>query len=346
MSARFVAAVVALLTCLGADVRAAAADSVADYFRGKRINILVAYETGGGYDLYARLIAQFLSRHLPGQPTVIVQNMPGAGGLKAARYLLDVAPADGTTLGVLSQTIPFDTVLGYSEDVDAGKFQWIGRIAMNVEVGVAFAKSGIRSIDDVRAREVSVGGTGGTASSTVVPFLLGKLAGARFKLVSGYRSANEVLLAMERGEVDMVGATGISTMVARWGPMLKDGSMRLIYQSALARHPDVPSAPTIGELGSTDEDRQILDLFASGSAIGRTLVAPPGVPADRTAALRQAVAAAMADPALLSLAKEHNIALEPGSAEELETIVRKTLATPRSTADKAKDVLNSMKTQR
>jgi tripartite-type tricarboxylate transporter receptor subunit TctC len=344
MSARFVAAVVALLTCLGADV--AAADSVADYFRGKRINILVAYETGGGYDLYARLIAQFLSRHLPGQPTVIVQNMPGAGGLKAARYLLDVAPADGTTLGVLSQTIPFDTVLGYSEDVDAGKFQWIGRIAMNVEVGVAFAKSGIRSIDDVRAREVSVGGTGGTASSTVVPFLLGKLAGARFKLVSGYRSANEVLLAMERGEVDMVGATGISTMVARWGPMLKDGSMRLIYQSALARHPDVPSAPTIGELGSSDEDRQILDLFASGSAIGRTLVAPPGVPADRTAALRQAVAAAMADPALLSLAKEHNIALEPGSAEELEAIVRKTLATPRATADKAKDVLNSMKTQR
>jgi tripartite-type tricarboxylate transporter receptor subunit TctC len=273
----------------------------------------------------------------------VVQNMPGAGGLKAARYLLDVAPPDGTALGVLSQTIPFDTVLGYSEDVDAGKFQWIGRVAMNVEVGVAFAKSGIRSIDDVRAREVSIGGTGGTASSTVVPFLLSKLAGAKFKLVSGYRSANEVLLAMERGEVEMVGATGISTMVARWGPMLKDGTMRLIYQSALARHPDLPTVPTIGELGAGDEDRQILDLFSSGSAIGRTLVAPPGVSADRIAAMRQAVAAALADPELISFAKERSIALEPGSAAELEAIVRKTLATPKGTADKAKGVLNFMK---
>jgi tripartite-type tricarboxylate transporter receptor subunit TctC len=356
MSARFVGALVArwtvalwilaLVICFGAPPRQAAAESVDDMFRGKRINIMVAYETGGGYDLYARLIAQFLSRHLPGEPTVIVQNMPGAGGLKAARYLLDVAPTDGTALGVLSQTIPFDTVLGYSEDVDAGKLQWIGRMAMNVEVGVAFAKSGIRSFDDVRAREVSVGGTGGTASSTVVPFLLSKLAGAKFKLVSGYRSANEVLLAMERGEVDMVGATGISTMVARWGPMLKDGSMRFIYQSALTRHPDAPGVPTLGQLGGTDEDREILDLFASGSAIGRTLVAPPGIAAVRVAVLRQAVAAALADPALVAMAKEHNIALEPGSAAEVEQIVRKTLATPKATAAKAKDVLNAMKTGR
>src|SRR5579871_6579820 len=123
----------------------ASAQSAADFFKGKRISILVAYETGGGYDLYARLLAPFLSHHIPGEPTVIVQNMPGAGGLKAARYLLDVAPKDGTTLGVLAQTIPFDTVLGYSEGVDAAQFNWIGRIAMNVEVGVAFAKSGIAS---------------------------------------------------------------------------------------------------------------------------------------------------------------------------------------------------------
>jgi len=198
----------------------------------------------------------------------------------------------------------------------------------------------------VRAREVSVGGTGGTASSTVVPFLLGKLAGAKFKLVSGYRSANEVLLAMERGEVEMVGATGISTMVARWGAMLRDGSMQLIYQTALTRHPDLASVPTIGELGTGAEERQILDLLSSGSAIGRTLVAPPAVPADRTVALRQAVAAALADPELVAFAKERSIALEPGSAEELEAIVRKTLATPKETADKAKDVLNAMKTAR
>jgi tripartite-type tricarboxylate transporter receptor subunit TctC len=346
MPARVVGALVAALVLVIAPQDRAAAQAGADFFKGKRINIMVAYETGGGYDLYARLIAQFLGRHLRGQPTIIVQNMPGAGGLKAARYLLDVAPKDGTTLGVLSQTVPFDTVLGYSEDVDAGKFAWIGRISMNVEVGVAFARSGIRSFNDVRTRDVSVGGTGGTASSTVVPFLLSRLAGAKFKLVSGYRSANEVLLAMERGEVEMVGATGISTMVARWGPMLKDGSMRLIYQSALARHPDLPAVPTIGELGRSDEDRQILDLFASGSAIGRTVVAPRGVPADRITALQQAVAAALADPELRAFAAERSIALEPGSAAEIEGIVRRTLATPKAIAAKAAAVLESMKTSR
>ena len=183
------------------------ADTVADHFRGKRVSILVSYETGGAYDLYARMFAQFFSRHLPGQPTVIVQNMPGAGGLKAARYLLEVAPKDGTALGLLSQTMPFDTALGYTEGVDAGKFNWIGRIAMNVEVGVAGGKSDIHSFNDARARETSVGGTGGTASSTVMPFLLSRLADAKFRLVSGYRSAHDVLLAMERGEVDMVGCS-------------------------------------------------------------------------------------------------------------------------------------------
>ncbi len=185
-------------------VRPAAADSAADFFKGKQINIVVSYGVGT-YDLYARLIAQFLKRHLPGQPTVIVQNMPGAGGVKAARYLLEVAPKDGTTLGVLAQTIPFDTMLGFSEGVDARRFHWIGRTAMNVEVGIASGKSGVRSFDDVRAREVSVGGTGGTASSTAMPYLLSRLAGAKFKLISGYRSANEALLAMDRGEIDMVG---------------------------------------------------------------------------------------------------------------------------------------------
>ena len=224
-------AFIAALTIAAAP--SASADTAADYFKGKQVNIMVAYSTGG-YDLYARLIAQFLSRHLPGQPTVIVQNMPGAGGLKAARYLLDVAPKDGTTLGVLGQTIPFDTVTGYSEGVDAGQFKWIGRIGMNVEVGLASGKSGIRSFDDVRSREVSVGGTGGTGSSTVMPFLLSKLAGAKFKLVSGYRSANEGLLAVERGEVDMVGAFGISSIVTRFRSPAQ-GSGHIAYLPKRAR---------------------------------------------------------------------------------------------------------------
>ena len=273
--------------------------------------------------------------------------MPGAGGLRAARNLATVSAKDGTALGMLAQTLPFDTLLGYTPDIDAGKFNWIGRAAMNVEVGVAFAKSGVTSIDDARKREVPTAGTGGTASSTVVPFLLNQLAGTRFKLIAGYKSANEALVTMERGEVDMVGAIGISTIMARHAERLKDGSIRLIYQSALTRHPDIPNVPTIGELGTSKDGRVILDLFASGADIGRALIAPPDVPPARVAALRRALAATLADPELIAITKKGGgLPLEPGSGEELESIVRQVLATPKPIADKAKEVLESLKTQR
>jgi tripartite-type tricarboxylate transporter receptor subunit TctC len=336
----------ALVALPGAGPAQAQNDPVAAFYKGKTVTILVGYQAGGGYDLYARLVAQFLGKHIPGNPTVIVQNMPGAGGLRAARNLATVAAKDGTTLGMLAQTLPFDTLLGYTPDVDAGRFGWIGRAAMNVEVGVAFAKSGVTSIEDARKREVPTAGTGGTAASTVVPFLLNKLAGTRFQLIAGYKSANEALVTMERGEVDMVGAIGLSTIMARHAARLKDGSIRIIYQSALTRHQDIPTIPTIGELGSGADERVILDVFASGAAIGRALTAPPDVPAERVAALRRALVATLADPELVALSKKGNLPLEPGSGEELEGIVRKVLATPRPIADKAKQVLESLKTQK
>ena len=315
----------------------------AEFFRGKTVNILVGSQPGGGYDLYARVLAEFFGRHIPGQPTVIVQNMPGAGGLRAARNLASVAPKDGTALGMLAQTLPFDTVLGYTPDIDAGAFNWIGRIATNAEVGVTLARSGITSIETARNREISIGGTGGTASSTLAPFLLNKLAGTRFKLIAGYKSNNEVLLAMERGEVEMVGATGISTIMAKHAAWLRDGTVRLIYQDALTRHPAIPDVPSIGELGTGSEEKQILALFAAGSAIGRALVAPPGVPAERVAALRRAMAATLADPEMLAYATRYSVALEIGSGDELSAIVRNMLATPKPVVARARDILESLK---
>jgi tripartite-type tricarboxylate transporter receptor subunit TctC len=317
--------------------------SPAEFFRGKTVNILVGSEAGGGYDLYARFLAQFLGRHVPGQPTVIVQNMPGAGGLRAARNLATVAPKDGTALGMLAQTLPFATVLGYPADIDAGAFNWIGRIAMSAEVGVTFAQSGITSIETARNREISIGGTGGTASSTLVPFLLNKLAGTRFKLIAGYKSNNEVLLAMERGEVEMVGATGISTIMAKHSAWLRDGTVRLIYQNALTRHPAVPDVATIGELGASNEEKQILDLFAAGSAIGRALIAPPGVPPERVAVLRRAMATTLADPEMLAYATRHNLAIEVGSDDDLSAIVHTMLATPKPVVARVRDILESLK---
>jgi tripartite-type tricarboxylate transporter receptor subunit TctC len=315
----------------------------AEFFRGKTVSILVGFEAGGGYDLYARVLARFLGRHIPGQLAVIVQNMPGAGGLRAARHLAGVAPKDGTALLMPAQTLPFDTALGYTPDIDAGAFNWIGRIAMNVEVGVVFARSGITSIETARNREILTGGTGGTASSTVLPLLLNKLAGTRFKLIAGYNGANDVLLAMQRGEVEMVGATGISTMMAQHAAWLSDGTARLIYQSALARHPAIPDVPRIGELGAGIEDKQILDLYAAGSAIGRVLVAPPGVPADRVAVLRRAMASTLADPEMLAYARGHVLALDVGSSDELNAIVRDMLATPKPVVSKAREILETLR---
>jgi tripartite-type tricarboxylate transporter receptor subunit TctC len=339
-------AIAALLLAGMAGGQVAVADPAADFFKGKTISILVGYEAGGGYDLYARLVAQFLGRHIPGQPTLIVQNMPGAGGLKAARYLLDVAAKDGTVLGIPSQTVPFDTVLGYSAGVDAGKFQWLGRFAMNVEIGAAYAKTGIATIEDLRGREISVGGTGGTASTSVIPFLLNKLAGTKFKIVAGYRSAYEVMLAMERNEMEMVGGIGLATVEVRFGKEIKDGSLRLIFQSGLGRHADIPNVPNIDEFGRTEEEKQMLGLFAASAAVGRSLVAPPGVPQERVEALRQAVAVTLADPELRTFAAEHNLMIEPGSAADVQGIVQKTLATPKELTDKTRAVLESMKAEK
>lgn len=314
-------------------------------YTGKTVSILVGYEAGGGYDLYARLAAQFLGNYLPGHPSVIVQNMPGAGGLKAARYLLEAAPKDGTVLGIPSQTIAFDSLLGYSAGVDAGKFQWLGRIATNVEVGAAFAKSGVASIADLRTRQVTTGGTGGTASTSVIPFLLNKLAGTQFKIVNGYRSAVEVILAMQRGEMDMVSGIGFATVEVRFGKEIKDGTLRLIFQSGVGREPQIAQVPNIAEFGRSDEEKAMLALFSSTAAIGRSLVAPPGVPPARIAVLRRAVAAMLADKALTSYATAHSIMIDPGSAEQVGAIVDTTLATPPELARKTRAVLESMKSQ-
>jgi tripartite-type tricarboxylate transporter receptor subunit TctC len=337
-----VIAALAGLALLGG-VRRGAADAIADFYKGKTVNIIVGYGTGGGYDLYARVIAQFLGKHIPGEPTVIVQNMPGAGGLKAARYMLEVAPKDGAVLTIPSQTLSFDTVTGYSAGVDAAKFQWLGRFAQNVEVGLAFAKTKIATIDDMRNREIAVGGTGGTASTSVIPFLLNKLAGTKFKIVSGYKGAYDVVLAMERDEMEMVAGIGLATTEVRFGKQIKDGTIRVVLQSGLGRHPDIPNVPNIDEFGRTPDEKAMLALFSSTSAIGRSLAAPPGVPADRVEALRKAVADTIADPDFRKFAKDHNIMIEPGTAAEVEAIVKKTLATPKELADKMRNVLESMK---
>ena len=293
------------------------------------------------------MIAQFLGKHIPGQPSVIVQNMPGAGGLKAARYMLDVAPKDGTVLSIPSQTISFDTVTGYSAGVDAAKFQWLGRFAQNVEVGLAYAKTGIATIDDLRSREIAVGGTGGTASTSVIPFLLNKLAGTKFKIVSGYKGAYDVVLAMERDEMEMVAGIGLATTEVRFGKQIKDGTIRVISAERSwpsSRHPKCAQYRRV-----RPHRRREADARRCSPRPRRSAVRWSRRPACRRTALRRCARRWRIPspiPDFRKFTADHNIMIEPGTAAEVEAIVKKTLATPKDLADKMRAVLESMKSEK
>src|SRR4051812_5603588 len=185
------------------------AQPVAEFYRGKTLRMLIGYGPGGGYDIYGRLVAEFLPRHLPGNPTIVPQNMPGAGSFVAAKYLQDAAPKDGTVFGSLAQTLALDSMTNASARVDVAKMPYIGRVVTNIDTGAALSKTGIKSFEDVRAKEYNVGASGGGSTTVLFPTALKTYAGAKFKLVRGYSGTIDILLAMERGEVDIVGAYGI-----------------------------------------------------------------------------------------------------------------------------------------
>src|SRR4051794_740989 len=231
-------------------------------FRGRTVTVIASFEAGGPYDFYSRLIARHLGGHLPGSPNVVVQNMPGAGGLRGANYLYNVAARDGTLLGVVSQTIAVGQVLGTTPGIqyDARRFTWIGRINSNVEVHHTWHASGIRSIEDAKKREVILAGTGPTSSSVVMPRLMNELIGTRFKVVTGFQGPTSAQLAFERGEVEGIVKpwSSIKTSTPEW---LRDKKIHLIVQHTRVRHPELPDVPTIVDLGQDAEQRQIFGLF-------------------------------------------------------------------------------------
>jgi tripartite-type tricarboxylate transporter receptor subunit TctC len=310
-------------------VAPARADPVEDFYRGRTLRLLVGYGPGGGYDLYGRLVAEFLPRHLPGHPTIVPQNMPGAGSLLAARYMYTAAPKDGTVLGSLAQTLALDSLTVASANIDVGRMPYVGRIAPNIDVGVALPKSGLKSFADVRAREYSVGASGGGSTTVLFPSALAAYAGAKFKLVRGYSGTSEILLALERGEVDIVGAYGLPGMQASHPEWLAGKGAVFLYQAALKRDPLIPNVPTLPELALTDEGRQVLRAAASTGEIGRAIIATPGVPPERLAALRAGFNAMLVDPEFLAECKKRQLIVAGASGEEMDALVRETLALPR-----------------
>jgi len=310
------------------------AEPIADFYRGKTLRMLIGYGPGGGYDIYGRLVAEFLPRHLPGNPTIIPQNMPGAGSFVAAKYIYDVAPKDGTILGSLAQTLALDSMTSTSAKLEVAKMPYVGRVVTNIDTGVALPKSGIKSFEDVRAKPYIVGASGGGSTTVLFPTALNAYAGAKFKLVRGYSGTTDILLAMERGEVDIVGAYGLPGILVSHPGWVHRGEATVLFQASLKRHRLLPNVPTLPELALSDEGREVLHAAASTGEIGRSILTTPGVPPERLRALRSAFRVLLEDSDFLAACEKRKLMVDGATGEEIDEMVRETLRLPRAVAEK------------
>lgn len=329
----FLAAVLAA-SCFGA-VAARAQD--AD-FAHKTITIYIGNTAGGTYDLMGRLVTRHLGRFLLGNPTVVPENMPGAGTLRAANYIFNIAPRDGTALGIVTETIAVEQALhNPAVQFDARKLLWIGRLAASNAVHIMWHTSKVQSIADARRFEATVAGTGAGNVAETVPTLLNAVIGTRFKIIKGYPAANEAMLAMERGEVEgaAVNWTTVKTAKAQW---LADKKIKVILQDVAERGPELPDVPALGELGDSLEAKQLLGLYANTGAIGRSFFAPPGLPPAIVKALREGFAAMTKDPAFIADANQVNAELDIGSGEAVQSAVERTLNVPEPVLQRAREI--------
>lgn len=312
----------------------AAAQSVADFYRGKQGRFVVHSAPGGAYDSWARLIGPYLTKHLPGAPTFVPQNMPGAGGLVAANYLYSRAPRDGSVIGMVGRNIPSDALMKAGKvDFDPRRFNWIGNPEMGATVSIVTAAAPVKTGADLFTNEVLVGGAGAGSAVSTMPIVLRNLLGMKYKLVEGYGSQSAITLAIERGEVHGTFATLTSALTSFPGAF-ESGKMRILFN--LERKP-VPGldAPSVFEFAKTDEQRQILSLLSVSSEVGRPMLAPPEVPPERVAALRTAFDAAMKDPQLQADAKKMGLPVTNAvSGAELEAIINELMATPKHLVEK------------
>ena len=294
------------------------------FFKGKTISVYVGGPAGGGYDLYGRLLARHFRRHLPGTPGVVISNVPGGGGIICENLIYNVAAKDGTALGIIRQSVAEDQAMQVEGlRYDALRFNWIGRIAANVELTYVWHTTQIKTLDDVKTRETLLASVGGSLDS--FPLLLNKMIGTRFKIVKGYQATTEAKMAVERGEVDG-SYSSVNSMVSIYKDWTVNKLARILVQYGLERHRALPGVPAIVEFAKTAEDRALLEFLASSSAIGRSLLAPPDVPAERVGELRAAFDATMTDPEFLADAQKIGAEVSPLPAAELKRIIERTLS--------------------
>ena len=330
-SALFAAAALALAA-------PANADDVASFYAGKTITMTVGFGAGGGYDNVGRAVAQFIGKHIPGHPNVIVENMPGGGGIKAANWIYRQAPRDGTQIGVINQSAGLNQQLGFKAiKYDAAKFNYIGRVQIGYSQVITWHSSGIKTVDDARKHSVPLSATGAMGNMAVVPRILNRAVKTKFKIISGYKRARQAWLAMERGETKASG-TSLGSLLTQTPTWLPEHKVYVIAQLGPDRPAAIPNAPLVQELATNDLDRKALNLFSTAASVGFGVMAPPGVPQARVTALRRAFDATLKDPEFQTLAKKTHMYLNPLSGEKVQKLVGGIMHAPKDVVARARQL--------
>jgi len=325
-------AVFTLLTMAGAPAAAQA-----DKFKGKTFEVIIGYETGGGYDIYGRALARHIGKHLPGNPTVIVKNMPGAQTRTAANFLYSIAPKDGTVIATVARGLPTEELLGSGGiRFESTKFNWIGSMNNEVSVGVAWHTSPIKTFEDIKKREMIVGAI---ADSLLFAQVMNAVLGTKLKMITGYKSGAEISLAMERGEVEGRMGWSWSSIVSVNPEWIRDGKIRNIVQFSTSKHADLSNVPLVTELAATDEDRALLELVFSRQVIGRPFIAPPGVDAETVKVLRKAFDDTMKDKEFLAEMEKANLEVNPIPGVEVQQLIERLFKTPPAVLERAKQII-------
>lgn len=311
-----------------------------EFYKGKTVSVLISSDAGGGYDLYARILARHIDRHIPGKPTMLAQNMPGAGGMRLLNHAYNMARQDGTTFFTLHQNLPmFQRMGARGVKYDARNIRSIGRLSAGNELLLASATSGFRSYKDLYQREIVVGSTGASSNSTVYPYLATNMLGLRFKVVIGYKSGTEVQLAMERGELQGMGSLALGSMYATAPQFLKPGAIVPLVQFGMKREREWPDAPTVVELAKSPEDKAALEVVAVGPEIGRSYWVGPKVPAERLADLRKAFSETIKDARFLDEFTRQRMLARFATGEEMDGYIKTLFAAPQSSIDRLREAM-------
>ena len=335
MPAKLLVLIISALVAGGAQ-----ADPVSDFYAGKVVNIVAGMAPPDQHDNDARLLSRHMGKYIPGSPTIAVQNMPGAGGLKVVQYMATVAPRDGTTFGISQRGTMMMPLLGYPEgNFDPRKFTWIGTRAGETSIVVLWHKVPVNSIDDVRKRETIVASTGGGADSNTLPFIYNETLGTRFKPVIGYSSGGDMNLAMERGEVEGRVGWSVGAMRGTKEDWYRGNLVKVLLQHGLKRNPELGAVPLAQDLAENENDRKLLELFAARQEIGFPVFGPPAIPPDRALALRAAYDRTMKDPAYIAEVAKMNVELAPYSGAEMQSLIEQIYSTPAPIVERARNIL-------